>query len=127
MFADFVQLTPERSLTIMRNGDGAQLRIVGGFPRQSGVSKVRTHLVAIAERAKGSSADQVWEETGRVEFGCDRQSVDLEEAMWTCSIPGSAFDGGKRRIVIEEWESWGPPGIGEPAQARLAYSEAIPF
>jgi hypothetical protein len=129
VLADYIQLTPERSLSIAHGEQGYHLRITGAFPRNDTGSRVRTRLVAIAQsdRCLGGD-DQVWRDDGRALFTLQAVDDSLEHFVWTCSLPRSAFQsGGRRRVVIEEWEVWGDPTVADPPTGHPVYAEAVPL
>jgi hypothetical protein len=125
--ADFIQLSPERTLSIVRRNGEVSLRLVGPFPRQSGASRVRTLLLAIVEKGSGASRDREWSETARSAFQLQHSTADLETSAWTASLPEDRLSGARSRIVIEEWEAWTDPATRQPTAGRLVYSDAVEF
>jgi hypothetical protein len=125
VFADFIQLTPERTLSVTRTSKEVRLRLTGSFPKQSTANSVNTGVVAIAQTANDPSDEAHWIERGKQLFTFET-TMDTGESVWNSTLPLSVFGkGGSRRIVVEEWEVWSAATLTDPEHGRLVYAEAI--
>jgi len=120
VFADFIQLTPERTISVTRARQGVHLRVAGSFPLTTS-NGPRTELLAIVEQNRSYADNLVWEETSRMEFRLVLEGGENGQSIWVCDLP-RYFSSRRTRVTIEEWEVW--PGRGQ-AGRRLVYAEAI--
>ena len=126
VFADFIQLTPERALSVSRTSRHVRLRLTGSFPKQDATHPVGTRIVAIVQTAHDRSDDALWSELGRQLFTYEFLT-DMGESIWDRTLTLAMFNKGNfKRVIVEEWEVWSQPAaLPDPKKGRVVYSEAV--
>jgi hypothetical protein len=124
VLADFIQLGPYRMLSVVPNGNVFQVTVQGPNTGQTQADIFRTTVLVINEGR--DSEDEPWTENGRA---CLIPNI-LEPGDITWSGGISRGRSTHNRLVIEEFETWNPPGDGcsDPELAgHLVYADSYPY
>ena len=126
VFADFVQLSPTRSLSVVRHWGSLEVALSGVFPTPNSSGKVTTKVVVLLEERQYSalSGKGFWSDGSqpRVELTSTQQSAG--RMIWHGSLPLDFAIFVERRLVVEEWEIWAGQGDDAFTTGRLVYSDA---
>ncbi len=125
VLADFAQLLPDRSASIMFDSmDPAvlQLAVCGRTFRGPGVPSVQATVQTQAACGTGNLA---WVP---VSTSVLSSSFNANETLWTTEIHLPAPRGSRPfRLVIEEFESFFLTDVNGPTQQRLVYADVLPL
>ena len=129
--ADFVQLTPDRTATILRTGSNLDVTVQGNSfndgPGEASKAEVTVQMQVIPNAA----ADFEWANLGpEINLQWSANALRANFVTWTGSI--AIPNAGERRLVIREYENY--EGIGQVLNAnsegadqkRLVYMDIIP-
>jgi hypothetical protein len=134
--ADIVQTTPDRALTVTREGEELQITVAGvsytaihsmGAPRSDDAALAR--MVARLEHRDASIPDEFlgWQAVDGAEVVLTRALAGIA-ATWTGRLPLPPGDGGARRLTVVEEEYFAideqTPGKGNLG-ARVVYADTL--
>ncbi len=130
VLADFVQLTAQRTASVVADATGAQavdVTVSGPAPLLNATSDATArpaHQMAATAQANIGTADQpVWASFGQLNLSQDSSELPVQ-MVWSGLVPLPATRGSApMRIMLQEWESL-PSDTGQ--NARLVYSDVVP-
>jgi hypothetical protein len=129
---DFIQIGPQRTLSITREGDTLHVGVTGSSADQ-GASSLKSRVIAITEHK--ADRDEPWKEAERIVLS-PSQSGHPSDSFWTGEITRTHDH--FNRIVVEEFEvtsafeSTGstdhlPPAVDIELYGRLVFTDSYEY
>jgi hypothetical protein len=89
VLADFIQLSPSRTLSLVRQSESIIVSVGGEFTRQTDGDITRTAIIAIVERLRGGflSGSDTWEEIQPARLRLQPDRTEAGFTTWTVQVP----------------------------------------